>query len=216
MNAASLTATLVASSTLSNNGGMFLETLGNTGTLTATSPDTITYNGTTTGAGGSISLAANTFYNLSTDGAGHVYVTGSGGTGASLSGNNSWTGTQTFTGGIGGYKVNVGTLSGTTCTLTSTGNAGCSAITNGVGDCGTFIKFTSATAVTVTIPTGLAVGCQIAIEQGGAGKVSVNGSAVTAATLHGAHSYTGTSAQYAVIGVTMDASGVAVLTGDGS
>jgi hypothetical protein len=133
----------------------------------------------------------------------------------------TFTAAQTFAGGIGGYTVNVGTIATTPCTLTSTGNAGCSGITNGVGDCGTFIKFTDASAVTVTIPATLAVGCQVAIEQGGAGKVSVNGSAVTAATLHSAHSYTGTSAQYAVIGVTIDAnsggsSAIAVLTGDGS
>jgi hypothetical protein len=141
--------------------------------------------------------------------------------GVSLSVANTWTATQTFANGIGGYTVNVGSQAGTTCTLTSSGNAGCSAITNGVGDCGTVIKFTSNSAVTVTIPATLAVGCQVAIEQGGTAKVSVNGTAVTAATLHSAHSYTGTSGQYAEIGITIDAnaggsSAIALLSGDGS
>jgi hypothetical protein len=122
---------------------------------------------------------------------------------------------------IGGYIANVGSQSGTTCTLTSSGNAGCSSITNGVGDCGTLISFTSSSAVTVTIPATLAVGCQIAILQTGTAKVSVNGTAVSAATLHSAHSYTGTGSQYAMIGVSIysnsgGSSAIAVLTGDGS
>lgn len=88
-------------------------------------------------------------------------------------------------------------------------------------DCGTKILFTDASAVTVTIPATLNAGCQVSIEQNGAGAVSVNGSAVTPATLHSAHSYTKTSGQYAVIGITIDtnsggSSAVAILTGDGA
>lgn len=116
-----------------------------------------------------------------------------------------------------GYTVSEGTQSGTTCTLTSSGAGGCSGATaSGLGDCGQQITLTNSGAITVTIPTGLAVGCSMTLIQGGAGKVSVNGSAVSAATLRSAHSYTGTSAQYAAIGVSMISSGVALLTGDGS
>lgn len=105
---------------------------------------------------------------------------------------------------FGGNTVGIITSqSGTTYTLAAS-------------DCSTQINFTNASAVTVTIPSTLPVGCNVALLQAGAGKVSVNGSAVTPATLHSAHSYTGTSAQWAMIGVNMEASTVAILTGDGS
>jgi hypothetical protein len=116
-----------------------------------------------------------------------------------LNGTNTFSGTQTF----GTVLGTVTTQAGTTYTLAST-------------DCGTEVTFSNAGAVTVTIPATLVTGCNIAIAQLGAGKVSVNGSAVSPATLHSAHSYTGTSAQYAVIGVNIEATGTALLTGDGS
>jgi hypothetical protein len=130
--------------------------------------------------------------------------------------------TQTFS-TIGGYFANVGTYASTTCTLTATGSAGCSALTNGQGDCGTFIKHTANTQLVVTIPETLPVGCQVAFEDAGtygARGVILNGTAVSAATLNSAHSYLGTAAQYSVIGITIDANSggsaaVAVLTGDG-
>jgi hypothetical protein len=40
------------------------------------------------------------------------------------------------------------------------------------GDCGTAVNFTSASAVTVTLPSTLGVGCKIGIVQGGAGAVT--------------------------------------------
>lgn len=83
-------------------------------------------------------------------------------------------------------------------------------------DCGTEVRFTSASAVTATIPATLTTGCNIAVAQIGAGKVSVNGSAVSPATLHSAHSYTGTFGQFAIIGINIDQTGDAILTGDGS
>lgn len=116
-----------------------------------------------------------------------------------LNGTNTWSGTQTF----GTVDGTVTTQSGTTYTLTA-------------ADCGTMVRFTNASAVTVTIPQGLAVGCNIAIEQAGAGQVAVNGSAVTPATLHSAHSYTKTSAQWAIIGISIESTNVAILTGDGA
>lgn len=117
-----------------------------------------------------------------------------------LNGINTWSGTQTFGTVIG----TVSTQSGTTYTIVA-------------ADCGTMVRFTNAAAVTVTIPQGLATGCNIAIEQTtAAGQVAVNGSAVTPATLHSAHSYTKTFGQWAIIGVSIESSNVAILTGDGA
>lgn len=111
---------------------------------------------------------------------------------------------QTFTEVLG----TITSQSGTTYTFAAT-------------DCGTQVNFTNAGAITTTLPVTLPLGCNISILQGAAGKVSVNGSAVTPATLHSAHSYTGTSAQWAMIGVNIEAnaggsSAIAILTGDGS
>ena len=99
----------------------------------------------------------------------------------------------------------VTTQSGTTYTLAA-------------ADCGTLVRTTSASAVTITAPNSLGVGCTIAIEQAGAGQVTV--SAGTGATLHSAHSYTKTSAQWAIIGLTVETNSggtaaVYILTGDG-
>lgn len=110
---------------------------------------------------------------------------------------------STLLGGSAGTLGTVTTQAGTTYTFTPT-------------DCNTEVSFTNAGAVTATIPATLPVGCNIAILQSGVGKVSVTGSAVTAATLHSAHSYTSTSAQWAVIGVNIPSAAVAILTGDGS
>lgn len=117
-----------------------------------------------------------------------------------LNGTNTWSGTQTF----GSVFGTVTTQSGTTYTLVST-------------DCGTEIAFTNAAAVTVTIPAALTTGCNIAILQTtSAGQVTVTGTAVSAATLHSGHSYTKTFGQWAVIGINIYTTGVAILTGDGA
>ena len=114
--------------------------------------------------------------------------------------NNTWGGVQTF----GSVFGSVSTQSGTTYTLAA-------------ADCGTEIAFTNAAAVTVTIPAALTTGCNIAILQTtSAGQVTVTGTAVSAATLHSAHSYTKTSGQWAVIGINIYTTGVAILTGDGA
>lgn len=83
-------------------------------------------------------------------------------------------------------------------------------------DCGTEVIFSNASAVTATIPASLPAGCNIAVLQTGAGKVSVNGSAVTPVTLQSAHSYTGTYGVNAVIGINIRSGSYAALTGDGS
>lgn len=112
---------------------------------------------------------------------------------------NTFTATQTFAGVIG----TVTTQSGTTYTFAAS-------------DCGTTVRFSNASAVTATIPQGLPVGCNIAVLQAGAGQVSVNGSAVTPATLQSARSYTKTFGAGAIIGLTNDATNHVILTGDGA
>ena len=123
---------------------------------------------------------------------------------ATLGGNNTFTGTNTFGEVIGSGR----TVVGTTDTLAAT-------------DCGKEITYSSASSVTVTIPATLPQWCNISIAEIGAGIVSVNGSAVAAATLHSAHSYTGTSGQWAIIGINIEANSggsaaIAILTGDGA
>jgi hypothetical protein len=113
------------------------------------------------------------------------------------------TGVTTFS---GSYLAHVTTQAGTTYTLAST-------------DCGTKVLFTNASAVTVTLPNSLSIGCQIALAQYGASKVSV--SAASGATLNSPHSYTGTYAEYSTIGVSVDqnsggTAAVWAFTGDGS
>jgi hypothetical protein len=100
----------------------------------------------------------------------------------------------------------VETISGTTYTFAAT-------------DCGKTKRFTSSSAVTATIPQGLPVGCVIAVEQAGTAKVSVNGSAVTPATLEthvASGAATGTGGQWAIINLLTESSNVAVLSGDAS
>lgn len=115
----------------------------------------------------------------------------------------------TLSGTLGpGAQITVTSQSGTTYTLASS-------------DCFSYVRFSNAGAVTVTIPATLPAGCQIAMEQDGAGQVTVTGTAVAAATLHSAHSYTKTFGQYATIGITINANSggsaaIAILTGDGA
>ena len=86
------------------------------------------------------------------------------------------------------------------------------------GDCGKTIIITNASAITLTTLNSLPIGCAIAVEQGGAGQITVaNGSG---ATNHSAHSYTKTSAQWAIIGLfVIQLSGTAAvfnISGDGA
>lgn len=117
----------------------------------------------------------------------------------------AWTAPQTF-GVISGSIINVTTQGGTSYTLLST-------------DCGTRIVFTSNSAVTVTMPNSLVVGCSVSIVQYGTAKVSVT--AASGGALRSGHSFTGTAAQYSKIDVTVDTNvgGAAAnwtLTGDAS
>lgn len=161
------------------------------GPASVTTGHIATYNGTTGKLiqdGGALGTAA-------------AQATGtSGATLPFLNGTNTWSGTQTF----GSVFGAVTSQSGTTYTLAS-------------ADCGTEVVFTNVGAVTVTIPAALTTGCNIAILQTtSAGQVTVTGTAVSAATLHSAHSYTKTFGQWAVIGINIYTTGVAILTGDGA
>jgi hypothetical protein len=118
-----------------------------------------------------------------------------------LDGANVWSGAQTFGSVLGA----VSTQSGTTYTLA-------------VGDCGTTILFTAASAVTVTTTSSLPMGCSIAIEQVG-GQITV--ATGSGATQHSAHGFTKTFGQFAILGVFVDANagGSAadvIITGDGA
>jgi hypothetical protein len=91
-------------------------------------------------------------------------------------------------------------------------------------DCGKTFIFTSSSAVTATVPASIVpitnVVCIITLIQGGSAKVSVNGSAVTPATLISPYSYTGTSgtlgSAISLILTTVAAVANVYLTGDGS
>lgn len=120
---------------------------------------------------------------------------------------------QTFTGTnmFGAVQGGVNVQSGAIYTIAAT-------------DCGKTLLMTDNSAVTVTLAASIApasgTACTIAFVQGGTAKVSVNGSAVSAASLISAHSYTGTSGtQGSVIDViltTVSSTATAYLTGDGS
>lgn len=119
-----------------------------------------------------------------------------------LDGSNTWSGRQTF----GPVVGTVTTQSGTSYTLAAT-------------DCGTTILFTNVAAITVTTLNSLPAGCAVALEQGGAGQVTI--AAGSGTTQHSAHSFTKTYGQYAILGLFVDvnAGGSAanfIITGDGA
>lgn len=96
----------------------------------------------------------------------------------------TWTGAHTFGKVVGGVTAD----STTSRTL-------------GAADCGTTVQFTNAGAIAVTVPNSLPVGCNIALEQDGAGQITV--SAGSGATARSPHSYTKTFAQYSIIGISV-------------
>jgi hypothetical protein len=122
--------------------------------------------------------------------------------GINLANANTWSGAQTF-----------GETYGTVVTDSST------ARTLASSDCGKLIRFTSNSAITVTLPNSLSVGCHIAMAQIGTAQVTL--SAASGATLNSAHNYTKTYGQYAIIGVSVgiNSGGSAatyLFTGDGA
>lgn len=102
-----------------------------------------------------------------------------------LDGSNSWSGTQIF----GSVVGSISTQSGTTYTLAQS-------------DCGTTIRFTNSSPITLTTLNSLPAGCAIAIEQSGSGHVTVQPGSGT--TQHSTHGFTKTFAQYAILGLFVD------------
>jgi len=118
-----------------------------------------------------------------------------------LDGANTYSARQTF----GEVVGTINPQSGTTYTLAAT-------------DCGKTVKFSNGSAITLTTLNSIPAGCNIAIEQAGAGQITVaNGSG---ATMDSAHSYTKTFGQYAIIGLFVDTNSGTnahyILTGDGA
>jgi hypothetical protein len=118
-----------------------------------------------------------------------------------LDGSNTWSGRQTFGSVIG----TVSTQSGTSYVLAAS-------------DCGTTIRFTSASPIGLATSNSLPAGCAIGIEQAGGGQITIN--AVTGTALHSPHGYTKTFGIYAILGLFVDSNvgGTAsfIITGDGA
>lgn len=115
---------------------------------------------------------------------------------------NVWSATQSFAGVYG----TVTTQSGTTYTLAA-------------ADCGKTIRFINSSPITLTVPDDLLVGCSVAIVQIDAGQVNITASG--GAVVVSRQSFTKTSGQWAMIGLTVDtnvggSSAHYVLTGDGA
>jgi hypothetical protein len=122
--------------------------------------------------------------------------------GVNQSGTFNWTGAHTF-GQVYGTAV---TDAGTSRTLAAT-------------DCGKSIRFTSNSAITVTLSNDIAAGCHVALIQRGSGQITVTPAA--GATMDNAHGYTKSFGQNAIIGVSTDSnaggtSAAWLLTGDGA
>jgi len=103
-----------------------------------------------------------------------------------------------------GQRTRLNIISGATYTVSA-------------ADTGAKLVFTSASAVTVTVPQTLLDGFECSWEQRGAGKVSFNGTATVAATLNNRQSQVASAGQYAVGGISVYTAGapaVATLFGD--
>lgn len=191
---------------VATSGGVTGGTITSTGTITLTNVSATAHQWADSVVSNSLHFSQPACADISN--AGTVCAQNTGTSGAAvplLNGANTWSATQTFA-TIAGYLANVTTQAGTTYTLTST-------------DCGTLIRTTSNSAVTVTAPNNLAVGCEVAIAQIGAGQVTV--SAAAGATVASAHSFTKTFGQSAMIGLAIDANsgGAAahyIFSGDGA
>jgi hypothetical protein len=118
------------------------------------------------------------------------------------SGNNAYTGSETFAEVHGGGRI----VSGTTDTPAVT-------------DCGKTVHFTSGSAITVTMPNSITLECTITFLQEGAGQITFT--AAAGATIHSFHSYTKTAGQWAAVDMILNtnaggASAVYSLAGDGA
>jgi hypothetical protein len=187
----------------------------------------------TNGSGGIYAMnLSGPYMQATSSGSGNMSASGSYTTGDLPEANNA-SGTANIDSGIAAKNVDtltgIQTITGTKTFTSVQGSAdtspGASAYTFVAGDCGkTVLVGNGSTAVTETIPAAIAPAagttCIISVIQGGTAKVSVAGSAVPAAALIAAHSYTGTSgAQGSNITLTLttvNSTATAYLTGDGS
>lgn len=197
MNGSSLTVTIpaISSTVLAAHMSVIINNL-NASALTISSTPTINgFNGTSIPQYGAIACVSNGT-SLDCVGLGILADT------ATLSGAQTFTGTKTFGSVIGGVNAQ----SGTTYTLQAS-------------DCGKTVVATNASAITVTTFQGAIVGCDIVVEQGGAGQITfANGGA---ATLVSAHSYTKTfNAKGATVNLFVDVNAGSgaqfILSGDGA
>ena len=137
-------------------------------------------------AGAALTVGTLACGDLSDDGTACAANTGtSGATLPFLNGTNTWSGTQTFAAVIGA----VTTQTGTTYTLAA-------------ADCGTTVRFTSGSAITVTLPNSLSAGCHVAVVQDGAGQITF--SAAGGGSLQNRQSHTKTAGQYAGVGLSVN------------
>lgn len=203
---ASVNYTFDATSTLSRNGAYTISNFSGTTTITPNAADQICVAGASClSAGVATTIVAGQGVLITSPTSGRLEVQLIGST-VTLTADQTWTGTNTF----GAVKAKTTTQSGTTYTFTA-------------NDCGTVVIFTSSSAVTATIPASIVPGsgivCNIVAYQAGTGQVSVNGAAVTAATLVSAHSYTKTFGQYSMLGMslsTISSVATAIVSGDGA
>ncbi len=165
-----------------------------------------------------ISLPATGLLIYQTDASAGFYVnTGTSASPAWLRLNNDWvksgndisytTGNVSTTGNLTGGSSTSSKLSGFGASISSkAGN-----YTLVAADNGTVISFTSATAVTLTIPTGLPDGFNCMVVQQGAGQVTLTGSGLVPISRN---SYTKTIGQYALATILHMGSNVVIISGE--
>ncbi len=117
------------------------------------------------------------------------------------------TGNVSTTGNLTGGSSTSSKLSGFGASISTKA----SAYTLTASDNGTVISFTSATAVTLTIPTGLPDGFNCMVVQQGTGQVTLAGSGLTPISRN---SYTKTIGQYALATILHMGSNVVIISGE--
>lgn len=108
-------------------------------------------------------------------------------------------GANTQLGTVGNYQGAPQTTAVTACTMSAT-TTGCSGLTT--GDCGTLVRFTANSAITITLPSTITVvNCAMTTIQVGTGQITY--AAGGGAGLHSAHSFTKSFGQFAISGIIM-------------
>jgi len=118
-------------------------------------------------------------------------------TGTSLGLTGSLTGGNSNSSSISGFAANINTQSGTTYTIDATDN-------------GKVIQTTGASAITISIPTGLPTGFNCTVVQMGAGQITFSGTA----TRVNRTGFTKSISQYAVVSILHLGSNNVLVTGE--